>query len=362
MAWLSWLPDLAALQTWLLGLLVAPVFVIGIPLLMAVTRLPRRLVIEPVPEGALTPAQARWLGGVDEKLRPFGFETVETFRVPNLPHANLGRLYRSTVDATVATAMALRAENEQAVLSANPVELVTEFADGSMVATRSAAVDELFDLLPGYELNVHRETDDPAELRRLHERHCEQHLVKQPVYTPPAAVLPKFCAFHERWGAHQVARGLLRVRDENDYGATFKLALRGVLSYFNPFGDRFTVLRLLLGVLVGLAPPMLAALAVAGPAAPWLRGLEVGLGWGPAAPELLVLGAALLASAAAVGWVFESRAVVWSPILACVAGLLVVPETVPEPGLRAAWAGVLLATPVVANALSNFRHRLQSVA
>ncbi len=239
---------------------------------------------------------------------------------------------------------------------------MTEFSDGTLVSTRTAAVDDLFDPLPGHECHVHRYGADPETLRNHHQRHCERHLLKQPVHMSPGGILPGFLAHHERWTAHQVSRGLLRDRNAAEYGTSFKLALRGVLSFYNPFGDRFTMLRLLLGLLAGLAPPLLAALALAGAPAPWLVQLEASLGASPAAAQLLVLGASLLASAAAVGWIFESRAVVWSPILACLAGLLVLPESVPEPGLRAAWTGVLLATAVVANALSNLRHRRQALA
>ncbi len=126
-----------------------------------------------------------------------------------------------------------------------------------------------------------------------------------------------YLAANERWVDHQVDRGLLRVcpgRDER--GGTFELGLRSALCFFNPFADRFTVWRLALGLLAGLAPPALAALLLAGPEAPWVSQLRLGSGLA----ELLVLGPSILVSAAAVGWVFETRAIVWSPIVACLAG------------------------------------------
>jgi hypothetical protein len=62
-----------------------------------------------------------------------------------------------------------------------------------------------------------------------------------------------------------------------------------------------------------------------------------------------------------VGWIFESRAVVWAPLLASLAGWLSLPSSTPDTAARAAWLLVLIGTSLLANSVSNLRHRRQAL-
>jgi hypothetical protein len=359
MDWIGWIPDLRVLDLWVWGLLVAPVVVAGVPLLLATVRVPRTLELEEVADSDLDPTQRSWFDGIGQQLRTLGYETGVTFRAPNLPGENLSRAWVGGMDGSVAVALALKDERGHSVLSENLVEFNTEFSDGSFVNTRSTAVTDLFDLPAGYARHIHP-TRSPRTLKQLHERHCQRQKVAA-VPVQASELLARMGDFHRRWIAHQLDRGLLRVVDDEWCGATVRLALRGIRSFFNPFGDRFSPLRLLVGLAAGLTAPLLVAIALSLPSLSLVPQVQSVIPVSSHLAEVLTLAPALLLAAAAVGWIFESRAVVWAPLLASGVGWLALPASSPDAFARAAWLGVLLATPVLANGVSNLRHRRQAL-
>ncbi|HEY5657458.1 MAG TPA: hypothetical protein VIY27_06685 [Myxococcota bacterium] len=360
MDWLRWIPEPATLDLWVWGLLVLPVVLVGIPLILASVRVPRRLALEVVSDAELSGAQRRWFEGVEERLRQVGFEPAVTFSAPDLPSHNLSRAFTNGRDGSVAVAMALRDRREGAVLSDNLLELTTEFGDGSFVNTRSRAVTDLFDLPPGYRRYVHV-TRDPLALHRHHERHCRAHTAASPQAVIGDGLLARLAEFHERWIGHQIGRGLLRERDAHTCGPTLRLALRGTLSFFDPFGDRFSLLRLLAGLAAGLGAPLIAVLALSHPSFPVVARLQSLLPLSNGLAEMLALTPVLLASAASVGWIFESRAVVWAPLLISLAGWLALPHATPDPAVRLTWLLVLLGASLTAHAAANTRLRRQAI-
>jgi hypothetical protein len=360
MSWIGWIPDLQALDFWVWGILVVPVVVVGIPVLMATVQVPRSLAFEAVAEGDLSDAQRRWFERVGELLRSVGYETAVTFRAPNLPSQNLSRAWVSGMDGSVALAMAIRDERQGTVLSENLVEFNTEFDDGSFVNTRSAAVTDLFVLLPGCERHIHR-TRDPLALKRHHERHCRAHATAAARPMQAGALLTRMGEFHQRWIAHQIERGLLRVLDEDSCGATLRLALRGIGSFVNPFGDRFSLLRMLAGLAAGLVAPVLLAFAATLPSVSLAAQVQSLSPMSNHLAEILTLVPVFLLASAGVGWIFESRAVVWAPLLASLAGWLALPASTPDAAARATWLLVLIGTSLLANAVSNQRHRRQAL-
>jgi hypothetical protein len=360
MDWLQWIPEPATLDLWVWGLLVVPVVVAGIPIILASVRVPRFLTLEEVADGELSEAQRRWFEGVGERLREVGFETAATFRAPDLPSHNLSRAFVNGRDGSVAITMALRDQREGSVLSDNLLEITTEFGDGSFVNTRSRTITDLFDLPPGYRRYVHI-TRDPLALHQHHDRHCHEHTAASPQPVMADRLLARVAEFHERWIAHQVSRGLLRERNAQTCGATLRLALRGVGSFFNPFGDRFSLARMLIGLAAGLGAPLIAVLALSDPSLPLVATLQSLMPMSNHLAEMLALAPVFLAGAATVGWVLESRAVVWAPLLVSLAGWLALPHTTPDEWVRLTWLLLLLGTSIVANGASNLRHRSQAL-
>jgi hypothetical protein len=360
MDWLHWIPEPATLDLWVWGILVVPVVVVGIPLILSSVRVPRGLAFEEIPDAELSDAQRRWFERVGERLREVGFEPAVTFRAPDLPSHNLSRAFVSGRDGSVAIAMALRDQREGSVLSDNLLEITTEFGDGSFVNTRSRTITDLFDLLPGYRRYVHV-TRDPLTLHQHHDHHCREHTAASPQPVIADRLLARMAEFHERWIAHQMGRGLLRERDAQTCGASLRLALRGVGSFFNPFGDRFSLPRLLAGLAAGLGAPLIAVLALGHPGVPLVATVQSLAPMSHHLAEMLTLAPVLLASAATLGWIFESRAVVWAPLLVSLAGWLALPHTTPDAGVRLVWLLLLLGTSAVANSTSNARHRSQAL-
>jgi hypothetical protein len=360
MEWIQWIPEPATLDLWVWGVLVVPVVVAGIPLILASVRVPRFLALEEVADGELSDAQRSWFERVGTRLGGVGFEPVATFRAPDLPSHNLSRAFTNGRDGSVAIAMALRDRREGSALSDNVLEITTEFGDGSFVNTRSRSITDLFDLPPGYRRYIHI-TRDPLALYRHHDRHSRERGAASPQPVIADRLLARLAEFHERWIAHQIDRGLLRERNPRTCGATLRLALRGVGAFFDPFGDRFSVPRLLAGLAAGLGAPLIAALALGHPSLPLMATLQSLLPMSNHLAEMLMLAPVFLAGAAGVGWMLESRAVVWAPLLVSLAGWLALPHTTPDEWVRLTWLLLLLGTSAVANGASNLRHRSQAL-
>jgi hypothetical protein len=360
MDWLGWIPEPATLDVLVWGILVVPVVVFGVPVLMASVRVPRRLELQEVPEDQLGGAQRRWFADVGLRLRELGFEPAVTFQAPNLPSRNLSRAFVNGMDGSVALAVALRDERPGSALSDNVVEFNSEFGDGTFVNTRSTSVSDLFDVPPLHHSYIHR-TRDLRALKRHHDSHCRPYQAAGVRPVRADRVLARLAEFHQVWIAHQIARGLLRVRDTEWCGPTLRLALRGIASFFNPFGDRFSALRLLVAIASGGAVPLLVALALNHPGVPVISIVQ---GLVPMSNDLaviLALAPVFIAAAASVGWILESRAVMWAPLLASLVGWLTLPASTPDAIARAAWLLVLLATSAAGNGVSNARHRRQAL-
>jgi hypothetical protein len=360
MDWLfDLLPDPGTLDAILLGLFVAPVAVLGVPVLRALIKVPRKMEIVEVPDYDVPPNPAEFFTKVESRLRTEGYNPIATFSAANLPGYNLNRAYVSAGDPAVAMATVAMHDQEGLVLGARYVEFVTEYADGSTVATRSAAADDPFDLMPGYRRFVHSHTDDALSLKQLHDTHCKGLEQKQPQHLEPAAFFDHLRDYHQRWVAYQQERGLLRrlKNDDEQAGATVRLALRGIGTFFNPFAEGFTLQRFVLALTLGLFAPALAIAALHQPALGLIPGLVEATGWDESLVFTLAMAPVLLAGAAAVGWIFTGNAFLWSFLIAYASSRLLLPEGVDADLPRAVWIGTLASAPLLAQRVESFRNR-----
>jgi hypothetical protein len=245
------------------------------------------------------------------------------------------------------------------VLGARYVEYVTEYADGSTVATRSAAADDPFDLMPGYQRFVHTNTDDALALKQHHDEHCKGLELKQPQHLEPDAFFDHLRDYHQRWVAYQEDRGLLRrlKHDDDQAGATVRLALRGIGTFFNPFAEGFTLPRFVLALALGLCAPALAIAALQLPGVGIVAGLVQATGLSESLVTTMAMAPLLLAGAAAVGWIFTGNALLWSFLIAYASSRLLLPDGLDQELPRAVWIITLVSAPLLAQRVESFRNR-----
>jgi hypothetical protein len=363
MAWLlGLLPTPETLDAVLLVLFVGPVALLGVPVLRASIRVPRRMEIVQLADGELPPRVREYFERIESRLRTEGFNPIATFSVVNLPAHNVNRAYLSAGDPAVALATVGSVDRDGVTVGARYLEFVTEFADGTTVNTRSAAIDDPFDLLPGYHRYVHPRISDPLVLKQEHAAHCEPFAVKEAQHCDPAAMLDRLRAYHLRWITHQEDRGLLRRLRGDDVqdGATVRLALRGIASFFNPFAEGFTTSKFLLALALGFAAPVLAITALDRAELPVVSSLMHATGLAEPLVRLLVMAPILLAGAAAAGWIFTGHALLWGFLVTYASSRLVLPAGLDDDLARAVWIGTLLAAPAVAQRVETFRNRARS--
>ena len=356
---LGWLPAPGTLDVVLLSLFAGPVLLLGIPVLRATIRMPMRMEIETDVE--VPPSVGEFFARIESRLRTEGYNPVVTFTATNLPGHNINRAYISAGDPAIAMATVGISDQENVAIGARYLEFVSEFADGTEVTTRSVAAEDPFDAMPGHHKFVHTRVSDPVALKHLHTAHCEPFLVKGPVHCPPDGFLDKLREFHQRWVTFQAGRGLLRKLpgNEEEVGASTKLAIRGIATFFNPFAEGFTVDRLLFALAFGIVAPVLALAALHLPEVPFVPNVAEATGLDPSLVFMLAATPVLLTAAAAVGWIFKGNALLWGFLAAYTSSRMLLPDLTDDLA-RLVWLGTLFSAPLVAQRVETFLTRRDS--
>jgi hypothetical protein len=336
----------------LFAIVVAGFFVIGLPRIVRNITIPGAVDLEEVSDSELDDRQRIFFDDMDAKLRGIGYLPAITYRATNIQGHNLLRTYLSDSDYAAVTLTLLRSEAKDAEdQSTHYLEVVTRFADGTLVITRNAQLSEVLEFLPDQHVEDFRSVRDPGALKTRHDRRLERFHLKGAVQLSREDLFDRFREFHQRWCQHQVTRGLMRYDGDGDvYRLTTRTGLRGIRNFLNPLADNFTWSRFLLAVVLGSILPSAAIFSVYYPHSPVRDWLVANL---PLASNHLLLAACAVAftvAGTAVGALFTGKAFIWSFVLAYVPLRLLGPA-----GLLPLW--ISLWTGFVANSVSRWRLR-----
>ncbi len=347
---------------WDVGLFAAVVlafFVIGLPLITRRVSVPRTIVFERVADHELTEGQARYFADLDPRLLAIGYRPVGDRRAVNMQGRALVRTYMCDADPAVITMNLLTSEVEGAgEHPMNYLEIITRYADGTILSTRNAEISDVLATVPGHIIQERKDVGDPAKLKLAHDTRARDLLVHGPLHSRPDDFERAFDEFHERWCLHQIDRGLLvpRSDDPQRLRPTVKAGLRGIANFVNPLADNFTVSRFVAAIVLGIVAPVAAV--------HWLRGQGWWVVTGLAAetglsPELCATGctAAVLSGVGVlVGTLFVGKAFIW--------GFLLSYAVVRMTGPTGAWTALALSlwVAIVADRAAIWRERRHDLA
>ena len=321
---------------------IAIMLVIGLPLIRSNTRLPRVLQFATLQPTSLTPAQAEFFRGYDEKLGAMGYYPGPIYTVPNLSGRNLSRVYFNSSEATYANVATLTSAKGQRGLSY--LEFITRYQDGSSLTTKNADISTVFPAMPGRLSQNCPGVADVAELRRRHDARRAGLTASSEVFVSEKDFFTRFQDAHQKWGDYQVQRGILRSDPAAGlYRGTLALGLRGVRNFLNPFADNFTFPRFAIGLLFGLGLPVAAILNPGN----FARVVQ----WQGATPDQthqLVLLVAYLLGGAVVGYLFTGKSFIWGFLLGYVSWLVFPRQTN---------VGYVLVMSIVAHQVAKWRFR-----
>jgi hypothetical protein len=323
---------------------------VGIPLILKNVRLPIELAIEEIPDRDLDPAQNAFFAAWDDRLAAIGYRPRLNYRISNLQGPNLVRGYFSTTEWPAISLNLLRSDatvgEDQ---SACYLEIVSQFADGTLLSTRNVELGDVFEPPPFQIIQDHRGERDPARLKALHDRRAQTLATRGLRQLSPEVLFERLREHHLRWSEHQLEKGLLR-RDAcgEMLRPTLRTALRGVRNFVNPFSDNFTLLRFVLALIVGLGVPCVGLVALAGPLAPTVVRLSSDTGLSVGFLESMALGGLLTVTGAVVGGLFTVKSFIWTFLLAYIPLRLLGPS-----GLMPLWLG--LWTGLVADRVARLR-------
>ena len=305
------------LELWLLAVSLAFALLVGVPAIRFGLWLPRDLQFETVPDDRLTAAQRAHFERLDLSLAPLAYFPRFNFAT-NLQGATLSRVYLCDHDSAILGAHCVRGANvidESQPSGANYLEWITRYEDGTTLLTQNAELGEVFDRMPHQVKQKFVGLRDPKALKQRHDRRAAELLSRQPRNPHRGDMLAEYHDHHLRFCDFQASRGLLLpVGPDGRHRLTVKTALRGVLNFFNPLADNFTVLRFAVGAVFGAGLPLLVTWLLDAHAPGRPPGLPVLPPMGDLA-RWVVLGLAYGVAGAVVGYVFNAKQLVWAALL-----------------------------------------------
>jgi hypothetical protein len=281
---------------------------------------PVELEVEEVPESEFDRNQMDFFGPWDDRLEAMGYRPALNYRVTNLPGANLVRGYFSVTEWPAISLNLLRSRvRGGADQTACYLEIVSQFADGTLLSTRKAELDEVFDPVPTHIIEDFRGERDPANLKARHDRRAKELESRGRLHLPPGDLFDRLLDHHGRRTAHQIGQGLLQ-RDAADglLRPTLRTTLRGIRNFVNPLADNFNWPRFAIALFFGLVVPCLGLRVLAGPLAPLVDRLSHGTGLSVGLLDSLALGMLLTLTGATVGGLFTAKSFIWTFALAYV--------------------------------------------
>jgi len=231
-------------------------FALGIPAIMRTVWAPTELKCDPALPNSIDPRQMAFFESYDKKLAEIGFFPFSTFRVTNLQGTNLNRAYMSSTDPArcLLTLMSIKGS------FTNCLEIVTRFADGTRLSTKNTELSTVLAVLPNRIVQQFPGVSDPIELKRRHDVKAATLQDRMPEYRPQSTYFADLNQYHVQYCQYQVSKNLFSFdATAGVYRATYLTGLRGIYNFLNPLADNFTVRRLLLGLLLGAAPPIIVA-------------------------------------------------------------------------------------------------------
>jgi hypothetical protein len=285
--------------------------------------IPVRYERELVEESSLTDQQKKYLAPIEAQLAALNYRPICTYRVTNYS-SNLIRQYHNAADPASCTLTVVEVHTNvngvKGVKNSNVVNFTTRFSNGEWLTTRNMGNQTVMDN-PDY--RVMQECTQENNLRRLKQKHDARAVSMGVPLSPPsdvAGVFDEGQKEHERFCAHQVQHGVLRMNPElNAYLVTDKAFNRGIRNHFNPFAKRISIPVTLFSILIGAVLPLFGILKLA-------PGIAARMGNTPydmIHPSTLAVIACYALTGILLGFIAETQNYVWIMLITYVPAHLV---------------------------------------
>jgi hypothetical protein len=342
----------------LFGAVALAFFAVGLPLITRRVSVPRKIDFENLSGQDLTREQTKYFEDLDPTLVEMGYRTVGDRRTLNIQGRALIRTYMCDADPAIIMMNLMTAETAGAgEHPMNYLEIVTRYADGTILSTRNAEISDVLEALPEHIIQERKGVRHPAKLKLEHDERANSLLIHGPLYSRPDEFEIAFDDFHERWCLHQIDRGLLvpRSDDPQRLRPTVKAGLRGIANFLNPMADNFTLPRFLLAVVLGAVLPVATLLWLGGPGSWLVIRIATETGLSPVFCLTACLALILTGVGALIGHLFLGKAFIWGFLVTYVVLRLIGPQ--------GAWTAVVLSlwTGFVADWAAGLRERRQKL-
>jgi hypothetical protein len=300
-----------------LAKIVAFIVVAGLIAIRRTVWLPSNYNFQLVPAAQLTPQQTEFFRPYDTKLQQIGYFPFATYRITTLKGSNLTRGYLNSTDPAKCTVSMLHAGNKASFT--HFVEFDSKYADGTKLITVNSQMSTVFASMPKVVRQQFRNIQDPFELKLRHDLKAQELSSRGVLFFKADTCFDDTQKFHREFCLYQTSRKLLRYDQKAGlYRATVWTGLRGILNFFNPLADNFSITKFAFATLFGAVAP-LAALTFRVPVAEHFARSN------PVLASLLSLYLPTIAytlAGAVVGWLFAGKSFIWAMVLGFVPGKL----------------------------------------
>jgi hypothetical protein len=317
-----------------LAKIVTFIVVAGLIAIRKTVWLPSDYNFQTVPAEQITQQQTEFFRPYDEKLQQIGFFPFATYRITTLKGTNLTRGYLNSADPAKCTVSMLHAGNKASFT--HFVEFDSKYADGTKLITVNSQMSTVFAPMPKVVRQQFRNIQDPLELKRRHDQKAQELNSRGVQFFKADTCFDDTRQFHREFCQYQTSRKLLRYDQKAGlYRATVWTGLRGILNFFNPLADYFSITKFAFATVFGTVAP-LAALTFHMPLADHLARSNA------AAASLVAFYLPTIAytlAGAVIGWLFAGKSFIWAMVLGFVPGKLL---HVPGASLSyAVWMGLI---------------------
>lgn len=243
-------------------------------------RIPIKYDLQEVPESQLTQAQKDYLKPLDNQLAAMNYCPDCTFRATNYGQ-NLMRRYSNPADPVSCELMIVEVKSKvgsvETARNVNVVNFTSRLSDGRRLITRNMPLKSVMDRLPEQIMQECPHTTDLVALKSKHDAKAAQLGPAVPGPLGTQEIFKEVQNEHERFSQYQLEKGVYKHSDDgNSYQITNKVANRGIVNFFNPFGSRISIPQVLFTGLIGAVLPLFGILHLAPAVAANYQGISLG--------------------------------------------------------------------------------------
>lgn len=266
-------------------------------------RFDRSLTFEDVEIEKISKLDQAFFDSQDRFAQRFGFSK----QLESLIHGYGGEFYIRFYTRTDGTTLTVGVLFPMAGSAQNCLELSTIF-EGMRIYTLNLQISEFCPQPPWMKMFIHPGAVDGETLLNLHRQHVADNVKTGTPLAKHGSFYDECQKHHSRYQDYQVERGYYKIGSTGQIvSPTLKMAMRGVINFFNPFADNFTPVNLAKVYLGSMSLIFMGWMCYFSDLGGWIDDPTYSL-----LARSFLLGLSYMTAGSIIGYVFKAKSFIWS--------------------------------------------------